>query len=233
MLRKINFFFSMHIIILVFMALINFYCSGQSSEKLNFNVLVNKYESLYDMKISDAYLDYIQKNLNNPELLKSIQNWTEENQIILNEDAKSILLIDYLINEKIFLDKGISIESLRLAEPYVIKNYLHSIKDINSEYIDPMGNKIYEALGYGPVISDVVPNIYGELSVTSLPDNADVYIDQKLCGCTIKDKEITWMLIVGEHSISVKKEGYIDCYADIIIKQIKPVQYHCDLEILK
>lgn len=65
------------------------------------------------------------------------------------------------------------------------------------------------------IVIEAPQPIYGYLNIDSSPYNADIYIDGKYCG---KTPDIIENIIVGEHELVLKKEGYSDLKRNIRIK---------------
>ncbi len=69
--------------------------------------------------------------------------------------------------------------------------------------------------------------IVGKLDINSNPINADVYIDGKRYG---KTPDILQNLIIGQHSLSLKKEGYAELKATIEIAEGKISTYNFTMQ---
>ena len=69
--------------------------------------------------------------------------------------------------------------------------------------------------------------IVGKLDINSNPINADVYIDGRRYG---KTPDIIQNLIIGQHSLSLKKEGYAELQATIEIAEGKISTYNFTMQ---
>lgn len=67
----------------------------------------------------------------------------------------------------------------------------------------------------GPIVLESPSPIYGSLIVSSTPDNADVFIDGKFVGNTPGAHQV----IIGDHTVSIRKPGYNAEDRTILIKE--------------
>ena len=81
----------------------------------------------------------------------------------------------------------------------------------------------------GKPFVEKVPNlepIYGKLNIDSNPFDADIYIDGKAYGKTPNQIQ---KILIGQHTLSLKKEGYKDINETIEIKEVKMLDRKYDL----
>jgi len=203
------------------------YCRQERKLEANEDILkyIESYQLIFNKKVSENDLTYIKANIASTELALMINKWEDGNHRYLTEEAKSILLIDYLNIESNFIIKGVSKEKIREAGLKSIESFLNETKD--SLYVERLENIILDKMDFGPVVASPMENIYGDLYVSSNPSEANVFIDgKKQDNCTNN----TWVLIVGKHSLSIKKENYHDCGKEVLIEKKKTIKFHCELQ---
>ena len=72
--------------------------------------------------------------------------------------------------------------------------------------------------------------IYGEANINSVPAIADVYIDDKKSGQT---PMILSKLLIGDHTLTIRKQGFSDIKSTIKIKENETTYYEVKLDSIK
>lgn len=219
----------MVLIILVTNFSINFACSQPQrerpivdKEKIDNSIL--KYEQLFNKKISLDNMSYIKENIFSAKLMSILSEWENVHNMNLSESTELILLVDYLNSEKEFINFGEPQEKVKEAGYEAINSYLDSI--ISAPVVEPMDFKMDKLMGTEYSMVSSIQNKYGNIEITSVPDKADVYFDENFCGQT-NDR---WVIVIGDYSVSIRKEDYHSHNAKVSIKIGENPPIHCELE---
>jgi len=185
---------------------------------------ISSFEKIYDVKILPSNLNYIKENISSPTLISVVTDWENSHNMYFEENSMLILLINLLNSEIEFINKGFTKEKVKEAGQKALISYLDSIEE-ESLSIDPMSVRVLEAMGIGPFLASPEPNVYGRIYISSNPDKANVYFDGNKRGQTNNK----WVLVTGEYSLTLKKQGYHDYNKKIKIEEEENPPLHCDL----
>jgi len=189
-------------------------------QEINLNELSPKLSK--EKSLTSQDVDYITSSINNKELLSVIDKWQVENESILSADAKIEILSDYLLAERRYLSRNRTESEVRSAGLFALPSYLDQIR--TKDEIMGIGIHLGSALNIR-FMAYPSKNKYGRLKVDSIPDKAEIYIDEKF----IDNSDKTFILAIGEHSLKVKKSDYKDIMRDITIESGKQLSIKCEL----
>ncbi|UCE07795.1 MAG: PEGA domain-containing protein [bacterium] len=185
---------------------------------------IERFERISRKKIESKNLIYIKENFSSYALMAIINEWERTHNLYLEKDAKSNLLIDYLNSEFEFISKGEPLAQVREAGQIAMTGYLASIEGASD--IEPIGYRMNELMETGYEYDSAEPNVYGNIYISSNPENARVEFNGEERGRTNNK----WVLVIGEYSLSIKKKEYYDHNTKIIIKQGENQRIHCELK---
>lgn len=155
-------------------------------------------------KINQEERNYILENIKRDDISYTIQWFEESFGMLLTKKVKNSILVEYFIIE---LEGDIE-PPKEIQRNRFLQSYLEQIAKRRLHF--PMGQLPFLAYGGRTLL---VKNKYGRLKVISTPDSCEVHID----GRFLNYSNYEFILTIGEHLISVKKDGYEDFIESIII----------------
>jgi hypothetical protein len=180
---------------------------------------------------------YVEQGIHREELLSAVATWEKDRKIILISEAKNNFLREYLISEYFaFETKGMGQEVLASAN--LTKEQI-KIKGTNLElipdYLDEITFKekvvpffavmqFKTNLHYGT--TQPVPNQYGRINVTSVPENSEIYIDGSFREYSNKE----FVALTGDHEVTVKRSGFPDCQHKVTVNSGRKSDVRCEFK---
>ncbi len=118
------------------------------------------------------------------------------------------------IGDRLSTEMDVGTHQIALSHPY----YLEKVIDLNLSPGEVYENKI-----------ELSP-IYGKLSIKTMPDNAELFINGNLIGTTAIEHELKG----GEYKLEIKKENYETIFEDVkITRNISKISRDYKLELKK
>lgn len=164
-------------------------------------------------KINQEEKNYILENMKRDDISYTIQWYEETYGILLTKKARNLILVEYFRYE---LDWHVE-PPKEIQTNRFLQSYLEQIAA--QEFLSPLGP---------PACSSktiLEKNNYGRLKVISTPDSCEVHIDGRFQNYS----NYEFMLTIGEHLISVKKDEYKDFDESIIINSGRRHNINCKL----
>jgi hypothetical protein len=198
----------------------------------------------------DRIRRYIDQNMKRQDLLSVMADWEKKSNTVFTEEAKELFLKDYLLYEYLSLTLvGMTPENARERQ-YIqemgLERLPHYLERLSlARRLPPVftiwfGNALVETSRFKESTkestdyfefrrggSSVPLNQYGRISVISLPDNAEIFIDGKFSK-QYSNKE--FVILTGSHTVMIKREGYQDCGTTVSVDSGKRYEVKCELK---